>query len=65
MVAIIAWNQARRFARERICADDSCAARTVLAQGLGLAGIIDLELSWLALGDFYLNRSVPADDELT
>src|SRR5439155_13119956 len=34
MVAVNARNKTRRFARKRICADQPCAARTILAHRL-------------------------------
>jgi RNA polymerase sigma-70 factor (ECF subfamily) len=64
MVAIIARNQARRFARERICADYLCATCAVLDQRLSLTEII--ESSSLDFGaTFYLDDGVPADDDVT
>jgi hypothetical protein len=43
-VAASARDQASRFARKRIRADQRCATRGILDQGRSVAEIIDLEL---------------------
>ncbi len=50
MVAIIARNQTRDFARKRVRVDHPCAARTILARSLSPAEVTGLEFSWLEFG---------------